>query len=86
MDAAVIGLPDERMGQRVHAVVELRPGARRDAEALTARLAGRLADFKLPRTVEFVDELPREPNGKVLKTRLREERMEPAPAGGGDTT
>ena len=86
VDAAVIGLPDERMGQKVHAVVELRPDAPRDAEALTARLAGRLADFKLPRTVEFVDELPREPNGKVLKTRLRQERMEPAPTGGGETT
>ena len=86
VDAAVIGLPDERMGQKVHAVVELRPHAPRDVEALTARLAGRLADFKLPRTLEFVDELPREPNGKVLKTRLRQERMEPAPAGGGETT
>ncbi|HLM95942.1 MAG TPA: AMP-binding protein [Acidimicrobiales bacterium] len=75
VDAAVIGLPDERMGQKVHAVVELRPGAPRDAEALAARLAGRLADFKIPRTLEFVDELPREPNGKVLKTRLREQRM-----------
>ncbi len=75
VDAAVIGLPDERMGQKVHAVVELRPGAPRDAEALTARLAGRLADFKIPRTLEFVDELPREPNGKVLKTRLRQQRM-----------
>jgi acyl-CoA synthetase (AMP-forming)/AMP-acid ligase II len=44
---------------------------------LTERLAPRLADFKMPRTVEFVDELPREPNGKVLKRRLREERMAP---------
>jgi long-chain acyl-CoA synthetase len=78
VDAAVIGLPDERMGQKVHAVVELRPHAPRDDAALTARLASRLADFKLPRTVEFVDELPREPNGKVLKTRLRQERMEEA--------
>jgi acyl-CoA synthetase (AMP-forming)/AMP-acid ligase II len=65
--------------------VELRPRASRDAEALTSRLAGRLADFKLPRTMEFVDELPREPNGKVLKTRLRQERMQPAPAGGGES-
>jgi long-chain acyl-CoA synthetase len=74
VDAAVFGLPDARMGQRVHAVVELRPGVPRDAGALLARLAMRLADFKRPRTIEFVDELPREPNGKVLKARMREER------------
>jgi long-chain acyl-CoA synthetase len=75
VDAAVFGLPDERMGQRVHAVVELRPGAPRDAEDLLARLSARLADYKRPRTVEFVEELPREPNGKVLKARMREERI-----------
>jgi long-chain acyl-CoA synthetase len=75
VDAAVFGLPDERMGQKVHAVVELRPGARRDAPALLLRLARHLADFKLPRSVEFVDELPREPNGKVVKARLRHERV-----------
>lgn len=74
VDAAVFGLPDERMGQKVHAVVELRPGAPRDVESLRLRLARNLADFKLPRTIEFVDELPREPNGKVLKARLRQER------------
>ncbi len=81
VDAAVFGLPDERMGQLVHAVVELRPGAPRDADALLARLATRLADYKRPRTIEFVDVLPREENGKVMKARLRAERMEPAPAG-----
>src|SRR5580658_9549237 len=81
VDAAVFGLPDGRMGQRVHAVVELRPGAPRDAEALLGRLATRLADYKRPRTVEFVDVLPRQDNGKVMKARLRAERMEPASAG-----
>jgi long-chain acyl-CoA synthetase len=81
VDAAVFGLPDERMGQKVHAVVELRPGAPRDADALLARLATGLADYKRPRTVEFVDVLPREENGKVMKARLRAERMEPASAG-----
>ncbi len=74
VDAAVFGLPDERMGQKVHAVVELRPGGSSDQEDLRRRLGRRLADFKLPRDIEFVDELPREPNGKVLKTRLRQER------------
>jgi len=81
VDAAVFGLPDERMGQKVHAVVELRPGASRDEEALRRRLARHLADFKLPRSIEFVDELPREPNGKVVKTRLRQERVEAAREG-----
>ncbi|HUO48042.1 MAG TPA: AMP-binding protein, partial [Acidimicrobiales bacterium] len=82
VDAAVFGLPDERMGQRVHAVVELRPGAPSDVDALLGRLSSRLADYKRPRTIEFVDELPREPNGKVLKARMREERAraEGAPA------
>ncbi len=74
VDAAVFGLPDEVMGQRVHAIVELRAGAPRDAETLVARLSERLAAFKLPRSVEFVDELPREPNGKVRKARLAESR------------
>jgi long-chain acyl-CoA synthetase len=94
VDAAVFGLPDERMGQRVHAVVELRPGSALAAEELRARVATRLADYKLPRTFEFVAELPREPNGKVLKRKLRGDRMEPtspgeggapALAGGGET-
>ena len=76
VDAAVFGLPDERMGQRVHAVVELRPGTVRDADALIEALREQLADFKLPRTVEFVDELPREPTGKVRKRQLREARLE----------
>lgn len=74
VDSAVIGLPDDRMGQRVHAIVELRPGALADPEALLARLAEGLADFKRPRSVELVDTLPREPNGKVRKGQLRAER------------
>jgi acyl-CoA synthetase (AMP-forming)/AMP-acid ligase II len=50
----------------VHAVIELRRG-HADPVAILERLSVHLADFKRPRTIEFVDRLPREPNGKVLK-------------------
>jgi long-chain acyl-CoA synthetase len=71
-DVAVFGVPDERMGQTVHAVVELRPGTTCTADDLAVALRGSLADYKLPRSVEFVDVLPREPNGKIRKTELRD--------------
>jgi long-chain acyl-CoA synthetase len=73
VDSAVFGLPDERMGQQVFALVEARPSSGLTEEALVAYLGDRLARYKLPRRVEFVDELPREPSGKVLKHRLRDE-------------
>jgi long-chain acyl-CoA synthetase len=76
-DSAVIGLPDERMGQRVHAIIELRPGVVPDTSVVLDHLAQSLADFKRPRTIEFVDTLPREPNGKVLKRQLQAERATP---------
>ena len=78
VDSAVFSLPDEKMGQRVHALVELRPDASVTEEALLVFLGDRLAKFKLPRAIELVDELPREPSGKVLKRQLRDERI-PAP-------
>ncbi|MCA1711807.1 MAG: AMP-binding protein [Actinobacteria bacterium] len=74
VDCAVIGLPDERLGQRVHAIVERSRGSRLEADSLRRFLAERLSDFKVPATVEFVAELPREPNGKVRKAQLRDER------------
>jgi len=76
VDVAVIGLPDEVLGQVVHAIVELVPGVEPRESKLLARLEGRLARFKLPRTIEFVEELPREPNGKLRKSRLRAERVQ----------
>ncbi len=75
VDAAVFGLPDEQLGQRVHTIIELRSGVAQDADAIREQLGGQLAPYKFPATIEFIDELPREPNGKVLKRQLRDARM-----------
>ncbi len=68
-DVAVIGLPDERWGERVCAVVVAREAV--EADVLIAHCRSQLAGFKTPKTIEFVDELPRNASGKVLKHRLR---------------
>jgi long-chain acyl-CoA synthetase len=73
-DATVIGLPDERMGQRVHALVARHPGSTGDGPTIIARLSERLAPFKRPRSIEFVGEIPRDPAGKVRKRELVDQR------------
>jgi long-chain acyl-CoA synthetase len=74
-DAAVIGVPHEKWGETVKAVVVLTPGATDDTEALAADILAatreRLAHFKCPTSIDFVDVLPRNPSGKVLKRELR---------------
>ncbi len=71
VDVAVVGVPDARWGEALVAVVEKRTSAELDAAALQSWCRERIADYKVPRRVEFVDELPRDPNGKVLKRDLR---------------
>ena len=75
-NAAVIGVPDEYWGEKVTALVEPRPNETVDDEALIEaireRCAERLAAYKKPKTIEILDELPRNSYGKVLKTELRE--------------
>lgn len=70
-EAAVVGRPDPAMGEEVVAFVVRRPGARVTAEELTRFCRERLAGFKCPREVRFVDALPKSPVGKVLRKELR---------------
>ena len=73
-DVAVFGIPDEDWGEQVKAVVQpsdgVAPGPELEAEILAA-LEGRLARMKWPRSIDFIDEMPRDPSGKLLKRRLR---------------
>jgi long-chain acyl-CoA synthetase len=71
LDAAVFGVPDDDMGEQVHAVCERIPGSRVSPEELAAFAAERLATYKRPRTIEFTEELPRNAAGKILKRELR---------------
>ena len=72
LDAAVVGVPDDDWGERLVAFVVTRPGVDLTSEEVIQFCREGLADYKRPRRVEFMDALPRNPTGKVLKRVLRE--------------
>jgi acyl-CoA synthetase (AMP-forming)/AMP-acid ligase II len=71
-DALVIGVPDERLGQRVAALVQPRPGRDLDLAALDAHLRGQIAGYKVPRSIWLVDSISRSPSGKPDYGRARQ--------------
>jgi acyl-coenzyme A synthetase/AMP-(fatty) acid ligase len=80
-DAAVIGVPNAEWGEEVLAVIELRAGVEPSSELaddLVAFCRDQLAHYKCPRCVEFVEQLPRQDNGKIYKRLLRDRYRERA--------
>lgn len=73
-DAVVIGIKDEDLGRRVHALIEPMPGTRLHGSELDAHVRKQLASYKVPRSYEMVEELPRDEAGKIRRSKLRDER------------
>ncbi|MCB2057650.1 MAG: fatty acid--CoA ligase, partial [Novosphingobium sp.] len=71
LEVAVIGIPDERWGEAVKAVCVPRPGCTIDSESVIGWARERLAGFKVPKSVDTIAALPRNPSGKILRRELR---------------
>jgi fatty-acyl-CoA synthase len=76
-EAAIIGIPDPEWGQEPRAIVVIKKGENVGADEIMAYCRSRVAGFKRPRSVVFIDSLPRNPMGKVLKKELREKYGQP---------
>ncbi len=78
-EAAVVGVADDYRGETVKAFVSLKPGESVTSDELIAFCKERMAAYKYPRQVEFVDELPKTASGKILRRELRNTQRSPAP-------
>lgn len=72
-EVAVVGIPHERWGEAAHAYIVLEPGQQVSTRALLSSARDHLADFKIPTSVHYIDRLPRNPSGKVLRRTLRDQ-------------
>ena len=70
-DVAVIGIPDEKWGEAVKAVVGVKASTQASADDIIEFARTRIAGFKVPKSIDFVEALPRNPSGKILRRELR---------------